>query len=134
MPPIATFPKSLEEISTISREVKRHGGPLGYSGLLAVERAWRRARRPKQRYLLEQHLPLRDVVITKLSVNWSPQQISGWLKKNYPSDVTMHISNETIYGVPVDRLTARIAIIGASAFYRAEPRKTRHTRRALPCR
>jgi Helix-turn-helix domain len=74
--------------STISREVKRHGGPLEYSGLLADERAWRRARRPK-RCLLEQHVILRDLVITKLSLDWSPQQISGWLRKSYPNDAAM---------------------------------------------
>jgi IS30 family transposase len=36
-------------------------------------------------------------VIAKLSIDWSPQQISGWLKKMYPHDATMRVSHETIY-------------------------------------
>jgi IS30 family transposase len=82
--------------STISREVKRHGGLMGYSGLRADERAWRRARRPRP-CLLARHQGLRELVIQKLSIDWSPHQISGWLKKVYPDDETMRISHETIY-------------------------------------
>lgn len=33
----------------------------------------------------------------KLKDNWSPEQVSGWLKLVYPNDVTMRISHETIY-------------------------------------
>jgi IS30 family transposase len=37
------------------------------------------------------------VVAQKLSDNWSPQQISGWLKIEYPNDEPMRVSHETIY-------------------------------------
>jgi IS30 family transposase len=37
------------------------------------------------------------VVAKKLSNNWSPQQISGWLKVEYVNDRSMRISHETIY-------------------------------------
>jgi len=30
-------------------------------------------------------------------LNWSPEQISGWLKEAYPEDLHMQISHETIY-------------------------------------
>jgi IS30 family transposase len=40
---------------------------------------------------------LRDLVAAKLEADWSPQQISGWLKREYPSDEAMCISHETIY-------------------------------------
>jgi IS30 family transposase len=40
---------------------------------------------------------LQRIVSTKLSLQWSPEQISGWLKQEYPRDETMHISHETIY-------------------------------------
>ena len=33
----------------------------------------------------------------KLLIDWSPQQISGWLKQAYPDDETMRVSHETIY-------------------------------------
>jgi IS30 family transposase len=36
-------------------------------------------------------------VAGKLALEWSPEQISGWLKKHYPTDETMHVSHETIY-------------------------------------
>jgi transposase, IS30 family len=82
--------------STISRELKRNGGALRYSGINADERAWRYARRPKA-CLLRRHHTLRELVIQKLSIDWSPQQISGWLKRAYPDDESMRVSHETIY-------------------------------------
>lgn len=82
--------------STISREVRRNGGLLRYSGIRADERAWRRARRPKQ-CLLARHPCLQQLVTQKLSIDWSPQQISGWLKKAYPDDESMRVSHETLY-------------------------------------
>ncbi len=82
--------------STISREVKRNRGVMRYSGIWADERAWRKARRPKA-CLLTTRPELRDLVTAKLSLQWSPQQISGWLKTVYPHDPTMRVSHETIY-------------------------------------
>jgi IS30 family transposase len=40
---------------------------------------------------------LRDLVASKLSKQWSPEQIAGWLAKRYPLDFAMQISHETIY-------------------------------------
>lgn len=82
--------------SSVSREVSRNGGRGRYRALKADERAWERARRPK-RCLLAQNNRLRDMVSGKLSEDFSPQQISGWLAKRYPDDEVMHISHETIY-------------------------------------
>jgi IS30 family transposase len=36
-------------------------------------------------------------VTAKLLIDWSPQQISGWLRKAYPDDESMRVSHETIY-------------------------------------
>jgi IS30 family transposase len=82
--------------STISREVKRNLGVMRYSGISADGRAWRKARRPKK-CLLAEHPALRDLVIQKLLLEWSPQQISGWLRTVYPHDPMMQVSHETIY-------------------------------------
>lgn len=82
--------------SSISRELARHAGLHGYRALIADERAWRRARRPKQ-CRLARHEALRQLVTQKLLIDWSPQQISGWLKVAYPDDETMRVSHETIY-------------------------------------
>ena len=40
---------------------------------------------------------LRDIVASKLSLDWSPEQISGWLKIHYPNNESMRVSHETIY-------------------------------------
>src|SRR5207245_11784017 len=33
----------------------------------------------------------------KLILDWSPEQICGWLKNHYPEDESMRVSHETIY-------------------------------------
>src|SRR5882762_10039594 len=65
--------------STVSREVARHGGRPAYRAHDADRRAWVSALRPK-RCLLAGNRRLRDVVASKLMLDWSPEQISGWLK------------------------------------------------------
>jgi IS30 family transposase len=37
------------------------------------------------------------MVASKLILDWSPEQISGWLKKRYPNNESMRVSHETIY-------------------------------------
>ena len=82
--------------STVSREVRRHGGWRRYRAATADAAAWARGRRPK-RCRLATYPALRDAVATKLALEWSPQQIAGWLRQAYPDDPTMHVSHETIY-------------------------------------
>ncbi len=40
---------------------------------------------------------LRALVACKLALDWSPQQIAGWLKVEYPDEPDMQVSHETIY-------------------------------------
>jgi IS30 family transposase len=40
---------------------------------------------------------LRKIVSDKLRMKWSPEQISGWLRREYPHAEDMQISHETIY-------------------------------------
>jgi IS30 family transposase len=40
---------------------------------------------------------LQEIVASKLILDWSPEQISGWLKIQYPEDESMRVSHETIY-------------------------------------
>jgi len=82
--------------STVSREVTRHGGRPVYRAHEADEQAWELALRPKK-CLLALHQRLREVVASKLILDWSPEQISGWLKILYPDDESMRVSHETIY-------------------------------------
>ena len=82
--------------STVSREVNRHGGRPAYRAHEADHHAWDSALRPKQCHLAL-HPRLREIVASKLILDWSPEQISGWLKTEYPDDGSMHVSHETIY-------------------------------------
>ncbi len=82
--------------STISREIARHGGRHGYRAIAADERAWQRARRPKP-CKLARSPELRELVAAKLALDWSPQQISGWLARTYPAEHALQVSSETIY-------------------------------------
>ena len=82
--------------STISREVNRNGGRAQYRAVEAERRAWRRAERPKLCRLARER-KLRALVAAKLELDWSPEQIAGWLKREYPHVTRMHISHETIY-------------------------------------
>ena len=82
--------------STVSREISRHGGRPAYRAHDADEYAWDAALRPK-RCLLAGNRRLCDVVARKLILDWSPEQISGWLKTHYPANASMRVSHETIY-------------------------------------
>ena len=52
--------------------------------------------RPKA-CLLALHGKLQEIVASKLILDWSPEQISGWLKVQYPEDESLRVSHETIY-------------------------------------
>ena len=101
--------------STISREIRRNGGSQTYRANRAERSAWERALRPKP-CRLALHGELRWRVAQKLALQWSPEQISGWLKQQFPTDRDMRISHEAIYrslfvqtrGVLKKELTAQL--------------------------
>ncbi len=82
--------------STVTREIARHGGRRRYRAGEADKRAWDRGRRP-QVCKLARDPALGSLVAAKLEEDWSPEQISGWLKSEFPQDQTMRVSHETIY-------------------------------------
>ena len=82
--------------STVSREIHRHGGALTYRAAEADTQAWARTRRPKPCRLATDSI-LQSIVASKLRLEWSPEQIAGWLKQEFPDQGTMRISHETIY-------------------------------------
>ena len=83
--------------STIGRELKRNGAADGsYLAVTAQEQAVRRRReRPLVRKL--QRPELNAAVRSRLSRAWSPDQIAGRLKKDYPQDQAFHVAPQTIY-------------------------------------
>jgi len=82
--------------STVCREISRNGGRSRYRAAVADSQAWIRAGRPKICKLATLGR-LRRTVAAKLSLQWSPEQISGWLNKAFPDDESMDVSHETIY-------------------------------------
>jgi IS30 family transposase len=68
--------------------------PLGANN--ADEGAWKSGLRPKL-CLLALNRKLRNIVASKLALEWSPEQVAGWLKFQYPDDESMRVSHETIY-------------------------------------
>jgi transposase, IS30 family len=82
--------------STVSREIARYGDRARYRASEADSQAWDQARRPKL-CRLAVHRRLQGIVAKKLSLDWSPEQIAGWLKQTFPDEESMRISHETIY-------------------------------------
>ena len=82
--------------STVSREVKRNGGTDHYRAVQSDQAAWDRALRPKL-CKLACNSPLCRTISRKLQLNWSPEQIAGWLKRAHPQEEHNQVSHETIY-------------------------------------
>ena len=82
--------------STVSREIRRHGGAHMYRAAEADTQAWTHSRRPKPCRLATSPM-LQQIVASKLALEWSPEQVAGWLKLEFPDQDTMRVSHETIY-------------------------------------
>ncbi len=82
--------------STVSREIRRNGGPDNYRAACSDQAAWGRALRPKL-CKLSGNAYLQRVISEKLVIHWSPEQIAGWLKRRYPNEEHHQVSHETIY-------------------------------------
>ena len=82
--------------STVSRELRRNGGRHSYRASQADEAAWDRARRPKTCKLAGDRALARQVA-ARLKLQWSPEEIAGWLRRTYPHDENRQVSHETIY-------------------------------------
>ena len=82
--------------STISREINRNGGVDQYRAADAEQAAWNRALRPRL-CKLAGNKRLTRTVVKKLQLEWSPQQVAGWLKREYPDNEAYNVSHETIY-------------------------------------
>ena len=83
--------------STISRELDRNTvGAAGYRATTAHALAYERASRPKPAKLAT-NLALRAKVEQDLKRRYSPEQIAGRLRREFPDDAEMWVSTETIY-------------------------------------
>lgn len=75
--------------STISREIGRNAGGKGYRPQKAQRFAEARRQKARPRIMAETW----QLVEEKIGLDWSPEQISGWLRKNK----AIEISHEWIY-------------------------------------
>ena len=83
--------------STISREVARNSRGRGaYRALAAQGQAQHRAARPKTAKLAGNE-ELHGLVQARLKQKWSPEQVSTWLRRQFPDRPEMQVSRETIY-------------------------------------
>lgn len=81
--------------STVSREVRSNIGPTGrYGPYRAQQLSTNRLRRPRARKIDSPRL--RRAVQEKLDKHWSPEQISGRLRRESPDDDAMNACHETI--------------------------------------
>lgn len=82
--------------SSLSREIRRNEGLSGYRAYSAGRRAWRRTLIPRQQPFTALRPALWELAQDLLRLQWSPEQISSWLRETY-DDAAMHVSHETIY-------------------------------------
>ena len=82
--------------STVSREVAWSGSRSGYRAWRADSEAIKRGKRPKPAKLAVDSRLCREVE-RGLRAHWSPQQIAARLIRDYPDDLDMRVSHETIY-------------------------------------
>ena len=83
--------------STVSRELSRNADRRGeYRATSAHALAWQRASRPKPAKLWVNQR-LREIVERDLARRYSPEQIAGRLRVQFPADPEMWVSTETIY-------------------------------------
>ena len=84
--------------STVSREVRKGGmNRLTYRPNLAEKDAKRESLKRKRKYKLVEDQELAKIIEDKLKLRWSPEQISGVFKVEFPNSPYMHVSHETIY-------------------------------------
>ena len=107
--------------STVSREIRRNGGSQAYRANRADRRARERALRPKP-CRLALYSALRWRVAQKLALQWSPQQISGWLKQEFPTHQDMQISSRSDLSQPLhpNPRRAEKGAVGAVAYCAAD--------------
>lgn len=91
------------DVSTISRELRRNTYRYdniyhGYWPSTAQDLSQiRSSKRKRGKCKIAMCPPLREEVLSKLALRWSPEQISSYLTMKYPEDKKMHISHESIY-------------------------------------
>jgi len=109
--------------STVYREWRRNGQDGDYFPARAQAATEARRQVSKAPWKMN-HPPLAAYVQAKLSLYWSPQQISGRLKVDFPDEPAMRISHQAIY----EWIAARKAAGGCWHTYLRQGRRRRRKR------
>jgi IS30 family transposase len=80
---------------TVSRELRRNATGKAYWPVAAQHQSERRRRQGRRRKL--EDLPLQRYVAERLIAYWSPDEIAGRLRREFPHDKRWRISRQTIY-------------------------------------
>jgi len=86
--------------SAISQELSRNfvDNKTGYDAGIAKTKTKQRRIEANQRFRkIENDSWLRSYIIRKIKKYWSPEQISGRLKRKYPDERSRHIGKDSIY-------------------------------------
>lgn len=86
--------------SAISQELNRNftKNKTGYDAGMAKAKTEQRRIEANQRFKkIENNSWIRNYIIRKTKKYWSPEQISGRLKRKYPNDKSRHIGKDRIY-------------------------------------
>lgn len=84
--------------STISRETKKGFKTNSYRAIQANNRAKRNARKRRAgKRKIDKFKKLKKFIEKHIWLKWSPEQIAESLKIEYPTDMNMRISHESIY-------------------------------------
>ena len=85
--------------ASIGREIRRNRPTYADDAVYWYDAAeyYAKERRHRARHRRRHHERLLDYVMSKLCLDWSPEAIAGRLKVDYPDDIAMRISHETIY-------------------------------------
>jgi IS30 family transposase len=83
--------------STIRRELARNTKSGWYRATEAQLVAQKRRAAAKRNCHKMQRPEIHDYVCAKVKESWSPEQVAGRLKSDFPTEVQRHISRQTIY-------------------------------------
>lgn len=83
--------------SSIYRELNRNSGPLGYLSIEAQQRAMARRHLLPRRQAKLSDPRVREYVCQRLEQCWSPEQIAGRSRREFPRNRHRQLSRQTIY-------------------------------------
>ncbi len=87
------------DVGTISREIggKPRRGVGRYRAEVAHKKAWERIQKRGNTSKIQKNTFLREYIIQKLKIGWSPEQISLRLSLDFSKEKSMYLSHEAIY-------------------------------------